>query len=848
MGKQVKEVSHKKNILSKAKKLKQLITGKVDATPQNEAYPYGSQSLVPIKCLKDGLIYTSDGRYVKILEILPTNFYLKTEAEQQNIIYYFSSYLKVAPPNTQILIRTQRADIDAYCAQMEEYYNLETNPSCRDMILEDAEMVNYLANYEAVTYRFYIIFDYTGASTNPDDIAKEMSAQADTAYQYLDYCGLEVKRQEYYDDFHLRLLYSIYNKQTSKTLNLDSLSDQLSAICCNPDISTSELAEQEHQGMLTLKDLLSPTQIDLMHKDYLLIDGVYHSYLYLSGYGYPTSKLGLAWLSPLVGMGDGISLSFFLNRKRKEQIIPKVSKTTMLNRSRIRDVGDTRSDYEELDDAINSGIYIKDQLNRANEDFFYMETLVEVTAYDLESLTSKIRQVETLCASMDMIARRADYKQEQCFLSMLPLNKLDSDIESKAKRNILTSGAAAAFPFTSYELCDDKGIFLGINLHNNSNVIIDMFNSNLYLNGNLVVFGTSGAGKTFFCLLLAMRLRMAGVRVIIIAPEKGFEYRDACRAIGGKYIRLAPGSQDCINIMEIRKATLDIDNDLSTSSSRNDSVLMDKINHLRIGLSLLCSNLTPEERYYLDTAVIECYHSFGFTADNNSLLQGNGDFKPMPDYTDLIPFLEQYPILKNVTMTLQRLIRSGLAGQTNVDLNSQFTVIDISDIGNEFLPYGIFIATELVKDEISRSRVTKNAVFGDEIWKISSIEGKGNEQATNFIIEVIKTIRGYGGIFVTATQNTIDCFALQGGKFGDALLGNSRLKLILQAEEAEALKLKEKLGLSNEETAQLTRFDRGQGLLIAGKNKIAVEVRASQTEYDLITTNRADLEKRKASE
>lgn len=133
MGKQVKEVSHKKNILSKAKKLKQLITGKVDATPQNEAYPYGSQSLVPIKCLKDGLIYTSDGRYVKILEILPTNFYLKTEAEQQNIIYYFSSYLKVAPPNTQILIRLNAADIDAYCAQMEEYYNLETNPNCRDM-------------------------------------------------------------------------------------------------------------------------------------------------------------------------------------------------------------------------------------------------------------------------------------------------------------------------------------------------------------------------------------------------------------------------------------------------------------------------------------------------------------------------------------------------------------------------------------------------------------------------------------------------------------------------------------------------------------------------------------------
>ena len=116
------------------------------------------------------------------------------------------------------------------------------------------------------------------------------------------------------------------------------------------------------------------------------------------------------------------------------------------------------------------------------------------------------------------------------------------------------------------------------------------------------------------------------------------------------------------------------------------------------------------------------------------------------------------------------------------------------------------------------------------------------------MIKLVKTIRGYGGIFVSCTQNTIDYFALNNGKFGDAVLNNSRLKLLLQMEEPEALKLKEKIGLSDEEVMQILRCGRGQGLLCAGKNRIAVEIRSSQTQYDLITTNRADLEKRAKGE
>lgn len=804
-------------------------------------FPNGTQSLVPVVDIQKGVVITEDGRYIKILEVLPTNFYLKSALEQMNIIHYLAAYLKIAPPSLQILVCTQRADIDAYCEQMEHFYNTEQNEACKAMILEDAQLVNYLASYEAVSRHFYLVFEYRGAASDLSEIAKELADQAETAYQYLDYCGLEVLRHEQYNEFLFKTLYCSYHKKAAQSVNCPALLSQLEPVYGAPDMQESDLEEEDKTGMVTMQDLLAPDECDLTHKEYLLIDGLYYTYLYVSGYGYPT-EAGLAWLSPIIELGDGISVSFFLDKKRKDQMLPKVAKTTMLNRSRMREVDDTRADFEQLDDAISSGMYIKEKINREGEDFFYMHTLIEVTAEDEELLNKRVQQVQNLCSSMDFTIRRADWCHEQCFRSMLPLAKLDPDIEKKSRRNILTTGAAAAFPFSSFELADDQGVLLGINLHNNSAVFLDNYNTDLYSSGNFSLFGMTGAGKTYTILLLAIRLRLCNVQEFLIAPEKGFEYRDVCDAIGGQYIRLARGSEDVINIMDIRRTTLDIDSEMIGHEQRSDSVLLDVIQDIRTYLKLWYKNMTPEEGYQLNVALLECYESFGITKDNATLLRPDGSFKDMPDFTHLYPFLLKYPVLKNVAVVVKDLIDSGLGGQTNVNLNSSFIVLDTSSAREEDVSPITFLATYFIRDELSRSRTRKKAVFGDELWKIAGSEG--NEQAADFVIKLIKTIRGYGGIFVSATQNVIDYFALRDGKFGDALLNNSRLKLLLQMEEAEARKLQEKLGLTDEEVMQIVRSGRGQGLLCAGKNRISVEIRASQAQHDLITTSRADLEKR----
>lgn len=158
-----------------------------------------------------------------------------------------------------------------------------------------------------------------------------------------------------------------------------------------------------------------PTAIDTKSRDYIVVDGVFHAYLYITGYGYSTT-VGSCWLAPLVEAGEGVNISFSFTRQNREKILSKIAQTTMLNRSRMRDVGDTRQDYEELDSAITSGLYLKDVMNRQGEDFYYMHTLIEVMADDPDTLEQRVTAVEKLCVSVDMIARRCDYANEQGFL------------------------------------------------------------------------------------------------------------------------------------------------------------------------------------------------------------------------------------------------------------------------------------------------------------------------------------------------------------------------------------------------------------------------------------------------
>ena len=609
-----------------------------------------------------------------------------------------------------------------------------------------------------------------------------------------------------------------------------------------PDLSEIEV------GSTTILDILSPTAVDTKSRDYIVVDGIFHAYLYITGYGYSTT-VGNGWLSPLVEAGEGISLNFIIKRQPKDKTLSKISQTTMINRSRMRDVGDTRSDYEELDSAINSGLYLKDVMNRQGEDFYYMHTIIEVTAEDPETLEQRVTAVEQLCVSVDMIARRCDYKQEQAFLSTLPVLALDPDIERKSRRNALTSGVAASFPFASYELSDKNGVFLGINMYNKTPVFLDPYDDYKYTNGNWWIGGSSGAGKTFTLLTLSGRLRQQGKRVIVIAPKKGHEFRPLCEKLGGLYLRMSPSSKDCPNLMAIRRASLDSYAHLKNLTARDDSVLADKISRLIIWFSLKKRDLSEEDKSRLDSSLVECYQRYGIDFDNRSLLDEDGNFKEMPILADWYEVLQKNPETKHLAVVLARYVTGSAAamgGRNDISLDNKFIVLDISGLSDDMIADGTFWATDVAYDLILNAGSELSALLADELWSL--VGASSNPQAAGFVLEMVKTIRGLGGIAVTSTQGMQDLFGLEGGKYGKGILDSSRIKLIMQMEEQEARLIQNVLNLSEDEVRQITRFRRGEGLLCIGYNHVPIAFHASQQEYDIITTSPTDLHRRAKEE
>ena len=606
-----------------------------------------------------------------------------------------------------------------------------------------------------------------------------------------------------------------------------------------PDLSELEA------GSTTILDILSPTAIDTKSRDYIVVDGVFHAYLYITGYGYSTT-VGSCWLAPLVEAGEGVNVSFSFTRQNREKILSKIAQTTMLNRSRMRDVGDTRQDYEELDSAITSGLYLKDVMNRQGEDFYYMHTLIEVVADDPDTLEQRVTAVEKLCVSVDMIARRCDYANEQGFLSALPLVTLDADIERKSRRNALTTGVAAAFPFVSYEHSDRNGIFLGLNLYNKSPVFLDPYDDYKYTNGNWWIGGNSGAGKSVTLQCLAGRLREQGKRVVCVIPKKGHEFRPNCEQLGGLYLRLSPSSRDCPNIMAIRRKTLDAYAGIQELAARDDSVLADKISRLIIWYSLQKKDLTEEDKNYLDASLVECYDRYGITFDNASVVDENGAFKEMPIIPDWYNVLLEKPETKHLAVVLTRYVTGSAAAmgrRNHISIDNKYIVLDTSGMPDDLILPGIYWAIDVANDIIMNAGGELSALIADELW---SLVGAGsNPLAAAYVQEMVKTIRGLGGIAITSTQGMQDLFSLEGGKYGKGILDSSRIKFVMQMEEQEARLIQQILNLSEEEVRQITRFRRGEGLLCIGYNHVPVAFHVTKKEYDAITTSPTDRQARK---
>ena len=807
-----------------------------------------TQDFIPIKNLEHGIIETTDGRYIKILEIEPINFMLRSEEEQYEIICSFASWLKISPVHLQFKSITRKADSDKHIAMLRKEMETEESEQCKKLSEGYIRLIKDVGSREALTRRFFLIFRYEELRRNENSDYGQICSTLLTAEQnaraYFMQCGNNILQPKDPDEATAEILYMFFNRRSCVEEPFHSRVDR---IVLDTMAAKNKVIGIDPIPHIRMAHFIAPRGIDLTYRNYIIMDGLYYSFLYIKGNGYP-NKVRAGWMSSLINAGEGIDVDVFLRRENRSKTIDKVAQRIRLNRTKLKSMQDTSTDYEELTGSIQAGYFIKQGIANYNEDLFYMSVFVTVSARTYEELMWRKQQMTDMLKSMDMYVSDCSFQQEDALRTVMPFLQISPKLEKKSKRNVLTSGAASTYMFTSFEMSDDTGVLLGINRHNNSLCIVDLFDTKKNKNANLNLLGTSGAGKTFTMQLLALRMRMRGIQCYIIAPIKGHEFRRACNRIGGQFIKIAPGSPHCINIMEIRH-TISPEMELidELDYSEMDSLLAQKIQQLMIFFSLLIPDMTNEEEQMLDEALIRTYGKFGITHDNDSVYEDRNAVPPkmktMPILGDLHEELQKNEMTKRIAVIVSRFVTGSAQSfnqQTNVDLSNKYIVLDLSELKGKLLPVGMMIALDYVWDKIKSDRTKKKAIMIDEIWQL--IGAGSNRMAAEFCLEIFKVIRGFGGAAISATQDLSDFFGLEDGRYGRAIINNSKNKIILNLEPDEAEFVRDTLKLTKTEIRSITRFERGEALICSNNSKVPVIIKASKEEQEMITTDRAELE------
>lgn len=500
----------------------------------------------------------------------------------------------------------------------------------------------------------------------------------------------------------------------------------------------------------------------------------------------------------------------------------------------LKESNQNREDIDIAAFTYNDAKYIRKEIQVNNEDIYFLYIYINLYAEDTKQIEYFLNKIEGIAQSKGMQTRRANFRQEELFLSCMPIMKNHEMVKSSAKRNVLTSGLLATYPFISSTLFDENGIFIGTNIYNNSLVFIDRYDNKKYKNANICIFGTSGAGKSFYTKLLILRYRLLGISQYIIDPER--EYNNLCESLKGTQIKIGPSSKTYINILDIRKESLE---------EGENGYLATKIGKLIGFFNLIFGELNEEEKAILEEKLIETYKIKNINFDDKSLYKEiknknkiKREFKKaedMPILEDLYNILDKEEKTKKFKTKLIPFVKGSMKffnHITNVKLKNELIVADIYDLGEENLKYGMYLFTDIFWDKIKENRNEKKAIYLDEIWRLIGVTS--NKEVASFIYKIFKTIRKYGGSGVAITQDISDIFSLDNGTYGKSILNNSSIKTFFALEEENIKILSEYSNLSEKEKIEIKSLKRGECLMFVGDDHILTKIECSDLEREIV--------------
>ncbi|MEI3401250.1 MAG: ATP-binding protein [Clostridia bacterium] len=456
-----------------------------------------------------------------------------------------------------------------------------------------------------------------------------------------------------------------------------------------------------YEGFFNEKDFISPTYINLNNPKFLEIDDYFYSGIIIVNYYREYNEL---ILKSLIETNINMNISIFYEKQETAKTIKELTYNIGNVGVELKQSSENRQDIDIAAFTYNDAKYIRKEIQINNENIYFLYIYLNVFAKDKKELEYNLDKIEGILQSKGLQTRRANFRQEQIFISCLPILENHEDLKQVGKRNILTSGLISTYPFLSSSIVEEKGIYIGNNMYNNSLILIDRYNTSKYKNANMCIFGTSGAGKSFYTKLLILRNTLLGIEQYVIDPEK--EYNNIAKKLNGTIIKIGPTSENYINIFDIRKESIE---------ENEHGYLATKIGKLIGFFNLIFGELNEEEKAILEEKLIETYKKKNITFNDKTLYK-KGKFKitkDMPILEDLYNNLNDEKT-KKFKIKLIPFIKGSskfFNNYTNIELNKKLIIADVYELGEENMKYGMYLFTELFWDKIKINKNKKSNLF-----------------------------------------------------------------------------------------------------------------------------------------
>lgn len=558
-------------------------------------------------------------------------------------------------------------------------------------------------------------------------------------------------------------------------------------------------------GKIDLLDIIAPAAF-VVSPNYIQLNNTYLKTFFV--YTYPR-YLNTNWLSPVINFDMTIDISMFVYPMATHDVMGQLKRrqsqlesTSMIQKEKgmVRD--------PELDTAIGDIDSMREALQKGESRLFQFSLYFTIYASTLDELAGLTHNLEAALGGLLIYTKQSFLQMEQGFNSTLPL----ATDELKVLRNLDTGSLSTTFPFTSATLSSNEGILYGINRHNSSLILFDRFKLD---NANSVVFARSGAGKSYFVKLEAIRYLMLGTDVIVIDPEN--EYEKLCEALGGSFIPLSLNSEKRINPFDLPSLT---------EGETGETVMRSNVAMLTGLIGLMVGGLNSEESSIVDKAIYETYAVKDITTDPAT------HRNPPPLLTDFMSVLANMTGSQSLVQRLTKYSEGSFAGlfnqPTNIDLQKGLIAFSIRDLEENLRPIGMYLVLTYIWNRI-RHEMRRRILVIDEAWLVMKYE-----DSAQFVNSLVKRARKYY-LGVTVISQDVEDFL--NSQYGRSILNNSTMQILLKQSSTTIEKIAEAFNLTDGEKYLLLEAGVGEGLFFAGQNHVAIQIIASNTEDQIITTN-----------